>query len=323
MPSASLSSLAAFLDGYVDVITFEMFHVYSTMMTGNLVYLAVTLGRGDALDNIFASIVIISYILGVFLSNYIMEMYKGNELKSYLIMLPSQYISLLLLALAPNENEYYKFYVLPLITSFGMLNAWGNRLGHMPNMMTGNIQKSTETMFKYCYGIPMTKEEKEKSMITLTTLASYFSGAVSASFINTVPALKTDASPRGAILIIFFIVTLKLFFSNAYLIFPCFRNSNILQQENIIADVKLGIHTKLETDHIADDTSEVTGAKGMGRNTSLAVPNVFLSGPTTLTQSTSFLQKLAQLSISANKSEADSVSGHSTTELEGVNFSQI
>lgn len=226
MPNTSLSSLAAFLDGYVDVITFEMFHVYSTMMTGNLINLAVTLGRGDSIDNLFASLVIISYVCGVLLSYYIMEIYKDNALKSYLIMLPSQYLSLLLLALAPNKNEFYKFYVLPLIVSFGMLNAWGNRAGHMPQMMTGNIQKSTETLFKYVYGITMTKDDKGKSFMTFMTLLCYFAGAVSASFINTIPALSTNTSPRGAILLIFIIITLKLFCSNAYYILFCSKTSN-------------------------------------------------------------------------------------------------
>ncbi len=30
-------SMAALLDGYVDVATYEPFHVYTTMMTGNLI----------------------------------------------------------------------------------------------------------------------------------------------------------------------------------------------------------------------------------------------------------------------------------------------
>ena len=85
-------TLCAFIDGAADVISFELFGVYCTMMTGNFIKLAISLGTHNYSDAYFSVVVIITYVTGCFLSLIVMDIFKADRRKSFLVCLPFQVI---------------------------------------------------------------------------------------------------------------------------------------------------------------------------------------------------------------------------------------
>lgn len=215
-------SLCSFLDGYVDVITYSLFHVYCTMMTGNLITLAISVGNGNGPDALFVFTVILSYTTGNFISCYLTQIFDHNRLKCYLVTLPFQLIGILIITFIPEPNAWFRFLVLPLIFSFGMLNAGINRFGYTPQMMTGNMQKLAEALFKYTYGIKSTSEKEKRDVyLMIFILISYFLGAVCAGLLENVPSLIQLSNLRGPLLLGFAIIPIKLFSSSAYTLLKC------------------------------------------------------------------------------------------------------
>lgn len=85
-------TLCAFIDGAADVISFELFGVYCTMMTGNFIKLAISLGSRNYFGVFLSSIVIVTYLTGCYISLILMDIFKADRRKSYLVCLPFQAI---------------------------------------------------------------------------------------------------------------------------------------------------------------------------------------------------------------------------------------
>ena len=87
-------TLCSFIDGSADVITFELFGLYCTMMTGNFIMLAISLSQQNYFKALLSITVILTYLTGCFLSNIIMDKFKDDRRKSYLLCLPVQIVGI-------------------------------------------------------------------------------------------------------------------------------------------------------------------------------------------------------------------------------------
>ena len=85
-------TLCSFVDGAADVISFELFGLYCTMMTGNFISFAISLSQRNFSKALLSVAVILTYISGCYISDIIMFTFKENRRKSYLICVPFQII---------------------------------------------------------------------------------------------------------------------------------------------------------------------------------------------------------------------------------------
>ena len=141
-------SITAFMDGWVDASTFLVFGIFTTMITGNIIGLATSISYGNTFQCALRACAIISYILGCTASMVVMQWYPDNRKFSYAIITPFQIIGIIIIAVVPLTDTWSDFSILPLVFSFGMENMWTNRTGYTPQMMTGNVQKVTDFLYK-------------------------------------------------------------------------------------------------------------------------------------------------------------------------------
>ena len=162
---------------------------------------------------------IISYILGCTLSVITMQWYPENRRLSYAIITPFQIIGIIIVAVVPLSEKWSTFSLLPLVFSFGMENMWANRIGYTTQMMTGNIQKVTEFLYKIITGTKISNsKEKGDAVINFSILVSYFVGAVvSAIVVNTAPSSGDWASGiRTSMWVLLSLVFFKIIMNNVY-----------------------------------------------------------------------------------------------------------
>ena len=130
-------SLAALIDGYLDVIVYERFGVYCTMMTGNLIGLGVSIGRLDAERFLFLLVTILAYFSGYYVMLLVLHWLLDDKRKTYALVLPSQAVGVLVLAFAATSYDGWRvFYLTPLVFSYGLLNCWATKFGYTPNMVS-------------------------------------------------------------------------------------------------------------------------------------------------------------------------------------------
>jgi len=213
-------SITAFMDGWADASIFLVFGVYTTMITGNIIGLAISISTADTFQCIFRASIILSYVLGCTLSDFTMFRYPNNRKYSYAIIPLFQIIGIIIIAVVPLTTSWSKFSLLPLIFSFGMENMWTNRIGYTPQMMTGNVQKMTDFLYKIITGIKFSDPKKEKgdAVITFSILISYFAGAiVSATVVNVSPSTGNFANGiRTSMFVLLSLVFFKIIMNNLY-----------------------------------------------------------------------------------------------------------
>ena len=227
-------SLAALIDGYLDVIVYERFGVYCTMMTGNLISVGVAIGHLDALRFLFLLVVIITYFSGYYAMLLVLHWLMDDKRKTYALVLPTQVAGVLVLAFAAAKYDGWKvFYLTPLVFSYGLLNCWATKFGYTPNMvrsqlrtlhldicvqMTGNMQKMTEVCFKCAHGVELSAKERGDAVIMGLEIASYLLGAVSASILQHYASQSSPDGANGPLLVVLPIICLKLLASRTVLL---------------------------------------------------------------------------------------------------------
>ena len=128
-----------------------------------------------------------------------------------MLVLPTQIVGVLVLAFAATSYEGWKvFYLTPLVFSYGLLNCWATKFGYTPNMMTGNMQKITEVLFKCAHNAELSAKEKGDAVIMGLEVASYLSGVVSASILQHYASPDTPGGINGPMLVVLPVVPLKL-----------------------------------------------------------------------------------------------------------------
>lgn len=177
-------SVASFVDGFLDLVVFARFRVYCTMMTGNLIALGVVLLARDALSAAFLVSVIFSYIVGYLCMLLIFARLPNEKHITYMLVLPAQLAGVAVLAFAyVDRKEQARFLVLPLVFSYGLLNSWALKWGFVPGMMTGNIQKLADALFKCTRAGTASFSARERGDLCILSLelACYFGGILVAA----------------------------------------------------------------------------------------------------------------------------------------------
>jgi len=223
----------AFMNGYVDLVTYFLFDVYTVTVTGNLAILAITLGQLPSPDVEFAAFVTavtISYFIGCYVA-YTIIGNNENPAKSFNVMAPIQVLCLLLVIVVPSKLTASEFAVVPLVASFGMMNTWSNKQGYVPQGMTGNVHRISETLYKLTYGKSLTEKEISDLKIISLIFLVYFIGCIVSVFVIYAFSFTNIDSKRGSLTVILALVPIKYYLaSNLTLSCPnssCFDVSRI------------------------------------------------------------------------------------------------
>ena len=208
-------TLAAFIDGYLDVIVYVKFECYCSMMSGNLINLGTSISKKEGFRILFLTSVITTYLFGYFSMLNLFYSLGNNKRFTYLIIMPFQIAAVLLLYFSSsNYDGWMRFTLLPLVYSYGLQNCWAQKHGYVPNMMTGNMQKVIDAIFKFiCLKQSMTATDNGDTLLIILEIIGYFLGAVVAGFAQRYVISSTFGGPNGPLIIALILIPLKLLFS--------------------------------------------------------------------------------------------------------------
>ena len=171
-----LALVGGFLDAYTYVLRGE---VFANAQTGNIVLLGLTIADGNIRHALYYLIPILSFILGIILSNIVEKVYKeNNRLHWRQITVLAEILVLLVVGFLPIgnlnilANILISFVCSIQVESFRKMN----HLAYASTMCTGNLRSGTEQLYKYI----LTKdvEARNKFLQYYTVILLFIIGAV-------------------------------------------------------------------------------------------------------------------------------------------------
>jgi len=183
MPPLAFASSMSFLAGYSDVICFQKFQCYTSMMTGNLIMLSISLAEGNWIEAVRKSSLIISFFIGACISrsfellckdkqNSTMETRSKIHLKR---IAPIVFVLFSMYDCVTTTQEWAKY---TLALAYGMVYSAANQaLGAtITQLMTGHITKLGFAVSDRFIG--RQKRWNPGSLMSLCIVSSFVVGAV-------------------------------------------------------------------------------------------------------------------------------------------------
>lgn len=182
-PISHLSFLAMIF-GYINIITVYRFSVYSSLMTGNGINIALDVYHRNYSNAYFDLSVIVSHIIfGVSFDCYLLNTLKSRENTYALlaILLGLACILVDIICLKNDKLENKRYVVIILSSILGALSHWTSKLGYVVIFLTGNLIKWAEANYKFMAGYSQggPKLKGDHFMISII-LTSTFIGIITA-----------------------------------------------------------------------------------------------------------------------------------------------
>ncbi len=150
--SLKIGIILAFTGGFLDAYTFLVRgKVFANAQTGNIVLLGTNLFQGEFKQALSYLVPIVSFIVGVFITEFIKLKFKENEkLHWRQIIIFIEIFLLALVAFMPQSlnnlaNIIVSFICAMQVESFRKING----IACATTMCTGNLRSGTELLFKY------------------------------------------------------------------------------------------------------------------------------------------------------------------------------
>lgn len=209
--SVSHLCLLSFTFSWMDTVSFARFGVYITLQTGNFVNSSL---RVDGASNCSVKVIsvymmIICAIFGVFIGPWfscsLLEYFNSRE-KAYVVIVTSMSVAFICIDFIVVSQKYKKFdgddhEVLAVVMAFfgGALVHWAQKLTYTTMLMTLNLVKLSEFMYRLLRDIAQGGARLRGDMIIVTSIVISF---ITASFIAGAVYLRTDYAlcPLAALL---------------------------------------------------------------------------------------------------------------------------
>ena len=196
-PISSLSTLA-FTFGYLDCEVYSKYGFMCTMQTANMIFLA---------DNMFPKnneyyaietnvpILIVNFLIGTlggcFLSLYLLETTQNRKI-TFGILITILCAMCLVVDFTcyykmpvPDPTSHYNGLVLLLSIPASAIFHWSSKLGYLLNLMTGNIMKVADALYRRMRSYPQGGATLRGDILTLCIIIiAYFLGGVFCSLIR-------------------------------------------------------------------------------------------------------------------------------------------
>lgn len=182
----------AFTIGWADVVCMLRFGAFGTMMTGNAIFLARSLGLRHWDEVQFFSLTIAFYVVGVLV--YRALDYCLDHRTSAMALAPIVVFCFLMVDLlgyysptpipapTPNLNRWH---VWPVAVAMGAVNAVSMNVdGVVTNSITGNVMKVTLAAFDRCVGIDHGEDHNRQMLLTLGVILSLLAGVLCSASVN-------------------------------------------------------------------------------------------------------------------------------------------
>lgn len=209
--SLPVEVLLAIVGGYLFAYTYiARGGVFANAQTGNLVYLSVNIANGNFIKVIFYLVPIISFIVGIFATNIIQDIFKHNKVLHWKQVLVGFQIVLLFIVgfIKDGDKNMIANAIISLVCAmqleaFRLLN--GNSITTI--MCTGNMRSGTSQLYKY-----IRTKEKRALYIGLQYYAIIFSfslGVMTGTWITNIYRVKAIFLTCVLLLIVFILMFKK------------------------------------------------------------------------------------------------------------------
>jgi uncharacterized membrane protein YoaK (UPF0700 family) len=197
----------SFVTGYTDVISVTRWHVFATMMTGNVVWMGrtVTPQSGSERRPAFYIAVILAFFAGA-VAYRVAEVRWPNRGASLLglplgTILMSGEAALLTGLVSPTSRLYYAS-VLSVVPMFGVLNAacLAGKLATTTTLATGHLVTLSGAAAKVLQREPFSQLERVKLMMSVLVFASIFAGATAGASVYYLSDGVSGSGSHGALL---------------------------------------------------------------------------------------------------------------------------
>ncbi|HHZ06060.1 MAG TPA: DUF1275 domain-containing protein [Clostridiales bacterium] len=203
--------LLAFVGGYLDAYTYLLRgQVFANAQTGNIVLMGISVAQGHWDKVSFYVIPIVTFFLGILLTEYIKNKCDKSQLLNWEHMIfPIEIILLFGVGLypvtAPNSivNVVVSFVCAVQVQSFRVVH----NTPYASTMCTGNLRSAAENLFK----LYKTKERVflHKFLMYIFIIASFILGAGCGTFLSGIFFEKSIWVCCGVLLIAFLIIIIR------------------------------------------------------------------------------------------------------------------
>ena len=174
--------LLSFVGGLLDIYCLYNYGLYGMLHTGNIIKLVVYIIDGDMTMILFSSIILISFIVGLFLVNFLKR-------KSTYLLLYLEIIILAIIILIPNhlESELLSFNKISSVILFGFIGAlmlhcfiyFGDYI-YTSTMMTANLSRLVDNLYQR---IVLKDKSKGYSVLTYFLIIIFFAIGVASGYL--------------------------------------------------------------------------------------------------------------------------------------------
>lgn len=190
-------------------------------------------------------------------SNIIID-HNDNPSKSFNWIAPIQALCLVIVIVVPSQLALSEFTAVPLVISFGMMNNWINKQGYVPQGMTGNVHKISETLYKLTFWITVEEKERTDVKVISVIFLVYTLGCIVSVFVIYAFNFTTLDSKRGSLIVILALVPIKYYLIGGIQV-NCLYASNQSLTDNCCEDSaqSVAIHIEPENSSIQHNDEDI------------------------------------------------------------------